>query len=148
MLFAIGLAWHDGCATEIELFRSGFSFRPRAHARTECFQTNNHCRFWFLLDGRSTFRQPQPMHFAYNGVLSYPKAISNLAGREAFVPEGDQRADAFWCPFLTHFLCYSPRGRCSQIQPTYANISSFFNRLKPAETANWLEDITIYTPKA
>ena len=104
MLFAIRLTWHDWCATEIKPFSSRLAFRPRAHSRAKCRQSNNLGWFWFLLDGRSAFRQPQPMYFPYNCVLGHPKAISDLTSGEAFVPKGDQRADAFRCPFLTPFF--------------------------------------------
>ena len=124
MLFAIRLTWHDWCATEIKPFSSRLAFRPRAHSRAKCRQSNNLGWFWFLLDGRSAFRQPQPMYFPYNCVLGHPKAISDLTSGEAFVPKGDQHTYAFWCPFFTHFCYYSPRGRCSQIQPACANVSS------------------------
>ena len=99
MMGAIGFFRFRRLAAEAEILLAGLSLGPAAHAGAKCFKADDLGRFRLFPDGRPPFRQAQAVDLANDGVLGDGKPYPDFAGRKAFVPQGDEYADARGRPF-------------------------------------------------
>ena len=100
MVGAIGFIRFRRVAAEAEILLAGLSIGPAAHAGAKRLKADDLGLFWLFLDGRTPFRQAQTVNLADDGVLGDGKPVTDFAGWKAFVPQGDEYADARGRPFL------------------------------------------------
>ena len=100
MMCAIGPVRFCGVAAKTEILLARLAIRPTAHAGAKFLQADDLGGFGLLADGRAPFRQAKPVYLTDDGVLGNAEFSTDDTGGQAFVPKGDEDADACRRPFF------------------------------------------------